>query len=320
MTWKGKNILITGATHFIAGHLAERLVMLGSNVKAFVRYDYQNNRGSLDRLPVHIANRVEVFHGSLTNPEAIDFVARNTDIVFHFGALDMLPLYINARDYLEKTIIGTFNVLNAVKQHEMQRLIHISTAEVYGRVMEMPISEESSLKAQSPHISSDIGAEKLVEGFYLSYNLPVTTARLFNTYGPMQSKGAIVPTIITQGVVGTKILLGNMHPIRDFIYVEDVVSGLIRMAEAPGSIGEAINLGSGQGISVGDLAERIMALIGTDIEILFDATRIRPQNSDMEQLIADITKANELLGWQPETSLDSGLEQTIEWFAEHVRV
>ena len=320
MIWKGRNVLITGATHFIAGHLAERLVVLGSNVKAFVRYDYQNNRGSLDRLPVHIANRVEVLHGSLTNPEAIDFAARDIDVVFHFGALDMLPLYINARDYLEKTVLGTFNVLNAVKQHEMQRLIHISTAEVYGKVADMPINEQSPLKAQSPHVSSDIGAEKLVEGFHLSYGLPVTTARLFNTYGPMQSKGAIVPTIITQGVVGTRILLGNMHPIRDFIYVDDVVSGLVRMAEVSESIGEAINLGSGHGISVGDLAERIMALIGTDIEILFDATRIRPQSSDMEQLIADITKAKELLGWQAETSLDTGLGRTIEWFAEHVRV
>ncbi len=320
MTWKGKNVLITGATHFIAGHLAERLVMLGSSVRAFIRYDYQNNRGSLDKLPVHIANRIEVFHGSLTNPEAVDFATRDIDVVFHFGALDMLPLYINARDYLEKTVFGTFNVLNAVKQHEIQRLINISSAEVYGKVVDMPINEESPLKAQSPHISSDIGAEKLAEGFYLSYNLPVTTARLFNTYGPMQSKGAVIPTIITQGVVGTRILLGNMHPVRDFVYVDDVVSGLIRIAEVPESIGGAVNLGSGQGISVGDLAERIMALIGTDIEILFDATRIRPQSSDMEQLIADITKADELLGWQPETSLDKGLEQTIEWFAEHVRV
>lgn len=319
MSWKGKNVLITGATHFIAGHLAERLVTLGSNVRALARYDYQSNRGSLDSLPVHIGNRIEVFYGSLTNPEAIDFVARNTDVVFHFGAMDMPPLYINTRDYLERAFLGTFNVLNAVKQREIQRLIHISTAEMYGKMEGMPISEESPLKALSPYISGDIGAEKLVEGFYLSYNLPVTTARLFNTYGPMQSRDSIVPTIITQGVLGTKILLGNMHPIRDFIYVEDVVSGLIRMAEAPESVGEAINIGSGKGISVGDLAERIIALIGTDIEILFDATRIRPQNSEIEQLIADITKASDLLGWKPETSLDMGLEQTIEWFAKHAR-
>lgn len=320
MAWKGKNILITGATHFIAGHLAERLIGLGGSVKALVRYDYQNNCGSLDNLPVHIRNRIEVFHGSLTNPEVIDFATRGAHVVFHFGVLDMLPFYINARDYLEKTVLGTFNVLNVAKQHEVQRFVHISTAEVYGKVADMPISEGNSLKAQSPHISSDIGAEKLVEGFHLSYNLPVTIARLFNTYGPMQSKGAIIPTIITQGIVGTRILLGNMRPIRDFIYVEDVVSGLIKMAEVPESIGKAINLGSGHGISVGDLAEKIIDLIGTDIEILFDAARIRPQSSDMEQMIADIARASELLGWQPEISLGVGLERTIEWFAKHVRI
>ena len=320
MSWEGKNVLITGATHFIAGHLAQKLVTLRSNVRAFVRYDYQRDRGSLDKLPVHIGDRIEVLGGSLRNPEAVDFATGNMDVVFHFGVLDMLPLYINVRDYLETTILGTFNVLNAAKKHEVQRLIHISTAEVYGKVTDMPINEEYSLKAQSPHISSDIGAEKLVEGYYLSYNLPVTVARLFNTYGPIQSKDAIIPTIITQGIVESKILLGNMHPVRDFVYVENTVDGIIKIAETPESIGEAINLGSGQGISVGDLAERIMTLIGRDLEILFDATRIRPPSSDMEQLIADITKAKELLGWQPENSLDEGLERTIEWFAEHARV
>ena len=320
MSWEGKNVLITGATHFIAGHLAQKLVTLRSNVRAFVRYDYQRDRGSLDKLPVHIGDRIEVLGGSLRNPEAVDFATGNMDVVFHFGVLDMLPLYINVRDYLETTILGTFNVLNAARKHEVQRLIHISTAEVYGKVTDMPINEEYSLKAQSPHISSDIGAEKLVEGFYLSHNLPVTVARLFNTYGPVQSKDAIIPTIITQGITETNILLGNMHPVRDFVYVENTVDGLIKMAETPKSVGEAINLGSGRGISVGDLAERIMTLIGRDIEILFDATRIRPPSSDMEQLIAGITKAKELLGWQPENSLDEGLERTIEWFAEHARV
>ena len=320
MAWGGKNVLVTGATHFIAGHLSQKLITLGSNVRAFVRYDYQKSRGSLDKLPVHIADRIEVLCGSLTNPEAVDFAMRNMDVVFHFGVLDMIPLHINTRDYLETTVLGTFNVLNAARKHEVQRLIHISTAEVYGKVTDMPINEEYSLKAQSPHISSDIGAEKLVEGFYLSHNLPVTVARLFNTYGPVQSKDAIIPTIITQGITETNILLGNMHPVRDFVYVENTIDGLIKMAETPKSVGEAINLGSGQGISVGDLAERIMTLIGRDIEILFDATRIRPPSSDMEQLIADITKAKELLGWQPENSLDEGLERTIEWFAEHARV
>jgi dTDP-glucose 4,6-dehydratase len=241
MTWKNKNVLITGATRFVGSHLAEKLVMSGSNVKAFIRYDYQNEQGSLNRLPVHIKNKIEVIPGSLTNPEAIDDAVKNTEIVFHFGALDLIPhSYTNLRDYLEATVIGTLNVLNAVKKYDVQKLVHISTAKVYGEVKEMPINEKSPLKAQSPHISSDIGAEKLVEGYYLSDNLPVTIVRLFNTYGPVQSRDAIIPTIIAQGLVEPKMFLGDMRPIRDFIYVEDVVEGLIKAAETPESVGEAL--------------------------------------------------------------------------------
>jgi dTDP-glucose 4,6-dehydratase len=317
MSWKDKNVLITGATHFISSHLAEKLVTLDSNVKAFIRYDYQNAWGSLDKLPVYIKNKIEVIPGSLMNPEAIDDAVENTDVVFHFGVLDMFPLHTNVREYLEKTIIGTFNVLNAVKKYDVQKLVHISTAEVYGKVKEMPILEESPLKAQGPHISSDISAEKLVEGYYLSYNLPVTIVRLFNTYGPIQSKDAIIPTIITQGLVAQKLFLGNMHAVRDFIYVEDVVEGLMKTAEIPESVREAINLGSGQGISIGNLADKIVRLLGRDVEILFDAMRIRLQDHGIEKLVADITKANHLLGWQPKTSLDDGLKQTIEWFSKH---
>ena len=316
MTWKDKNILITGATHFVGSQLAEKLVMAGSNVKAFIRYVHQNHQGSLNRLPVHIKNKIEVIPGSLTNPETIDDAVKNTDIVFHFGALDTIPYsHTNLRDYLEKTIIGTFNVLNAVKKFDVQKLVHISTAKVYEEVKEMPIDEEHPLQALSPHISSDIGAEKLVEGYHLAYNLPAAIVRLFNVYGPMQSKDAVIPTIIAQGLVEPKLFLGDMRPIRDFVYVEDVVEGLMKAAETPESAGEAINLGSGQGISIGDLADKIVALIGRDVEILFDATRIRTQSPDIERLVADITKANHLLSWQPKTSLDGGLKQTIEWLS-----
>jgi dTDP-glucose 4,6-dehydratase len=321
MTWKNKNVLITGATHFIGNHLAEKLVMLGSNVKAFIRYDYQNNWGSLDKLPVYIKNKIEVIPGSLTNPEAIDYAVENADIVFHFGVLDMIPyLHANARDYLENTVIGAFNVLNAAKKYDVQKLIHISTADVYGKAQEMPINEKCPLKAQSPHISGDIGAEKLVEGYYLSYNLPATIVRLFNAYGPVQSREAIIPTIIAQSLAEPKLFLGNMHAIRDFIYVDDIVEGLIKAAEIPESVGEVINIGSGQGISIGNLAEKILTLIDRDVEIIFDATRIRIQVPDVEQFVADIRKANDLLSWQPKTSLDDGLKQTIEWFSKRTVV
>lgn len=320
MIWKGERITITGATHFVASHLAEKLVMLGSNVRAFCEYDYQNDYGSLSRLPMHIRSRIEVIAGSLTNTEATEYAIENTDIVFHFGALDMVPSLISARDYLEKTIIGTFNMLNAAKKNNIQKFIHISNGEVYGNMEKMPINEECPLKAQSPHISGDVGAEKLAEAYYLSHNLPVSIARLFNTYGPMQSSGAIIPTIIEQGLVETRLLLGNMHAVRDFVYVKDIVDGLIKMAEVPESVGEAINLGSGQGISIGDLAEKIVSLIGRDVEILFDATRLRLQNSNIGRMIADIKKAGDILGWQPKISLETGIRQTIDWFSEHAGV
>jgi nucleoside-diphosphate-sugar epimerase len=315
-----KNILITGATHFVAVNLAERLVRLGANVKAFIRYDYYNDTGLLDRLPVYIKNKIQVIHGSLTNPEAVDYAVKDTNVVFHFGMLDMVPSNTNAREYLEATVIGTFNVLNSAREYNVEKLVHISTAEVYGKVKDIPISEEYSLKAQSPHISSDISAEKLIEGYYSSYKLPVTIARLFNAYGPMQSKDAVIPTIILQGLTEPELLLGNMHTIRDFIYVDDVVAGLIKMAEIPESTGEAINFGSGQGISIGELSNKIIRLIGSNAKITFDATRIRLQDHHISQLVADVTKAKNLLGWEPKVSLDNGLEQTIKFFRVYLNL
>lgn len=321
MTWKNKNVLITGATHFIASHLAEQLVRLGCNVKAFIRYDYQKNQGSLDKLPVHIENQISVISGNLTNPEAIDRAASDADLIFHFGMLDMIPYsHVNFRDWLEANILGTLNVLNAAKKHEVQKLVHVSTIEVYGEVKDMPVDEEHPLQAQSPYIASIIGAEKLAEGYYSSENLPVVIIRLSNVYGPVQSRASIIPTIIAQGLVEQKLFLGNMHAIRDFVYVDDVVDGFLKTAETPKSIGKAINLGTGEGISIGDLADKVMSSIGRDVEILFDATKIRPSSHDIEQLVADIKKANQLLYWQPKTSLDNGLKQTIEWFSEHTDI
>ena len=316
--WRENNVLITGATHFIASHLAQRLVTMGANVRAFSRYDYQGDYGSLSRLPIHIKNRIEIVAGSLLNQEAVEYAVNDIDLIFHFGLLDMVPSTINVRDYLEGTFIGTFNILNAARKFDVKKFIHISSAEVYGKVDEMPIHENFTLKAQSLNSSGDIGAEKIVEAHRSSYNMPVSIARVFNAYGPIQSRDAVIPTIIEQALIGDKILLGNMHAIRDFIYVEDVLEGLIRMSERAESEGQIINLGSGEGISIGDLAEQITFLIGRGVEIVFDATRIRLQH-DIQKQVADITRAKKLLGWHPEISLNLGLKQTIDWFAEHVR-
>jgi nucleoside-diphosphate-sugar epimerase len=319
MNWKNKNVLVTGADHFISIHLIERLVKLGCNVKAFVRHDYHNSIGSMENIPAYIRKRIQVIFGSLTNPDIIECAVKDTDIVFHFGILDVIPYdAINIRSYLEGNIIGTFNLLNSAKNYKIERIIHISTAEVYGNVKDIPIGESNTLKALSPQIGCDIGAEKLVEGYYNSCNLPLTIIRLFNTYGPIQSLKAIVPTIITQVLKEPKLLLGDMHAVRDFVYVEDIVDGLIKAVEVPESVGTALNLGSGNGISIGDLADIIVNIVGREVEVIFDATRIRIKTPTLDQMIADITKAKELLGWQPKTSLNAGLEKTIEWFAEHI--
>lgn len=317
--WR-KNVLITGATHFLAVNLVERLVKLGANVRAFIRYDYYNDIGLLDKLPIYVKNKIQVIHGSLTNPEAIDYAVKDTDIVFHFGMIDMVPSDTNAREYLETTVIGTFNMLNSARKYKVKKLVHISTAEVYGKVKNIPINEECPLKALSPYVSIDISAEKLVEGYYSAFRLPVTIVRLFNVYGPMQSKNAIIPTIIIQGLIEPELLLGDMHAIRDFIYVDDAVTGLIKIVEIPESTGEVINLGSGQGISIGELSDKIIKLIGSDAKVTFDATRVRLQDHHIGQLVADITKAKNLLGWKPEVSLDSGLEQTIKFFRIYLNI
>lgn len=215
-------------------------------------------------------------------------------------------------------MIGTFNILNVAKKYEVQRFVHVSSAKVYETVENIPINEEYRLIARSPRIGIEIGAEKLVEGHHMLYGLPVSIVRIFNVYGPIQSKFAIVPTVIVQALIGTEVLLGNMHAVRDFVYVDDVIEGIVKTAELPEAVGETVHFGSGHSTSIESLSERILSLIGKDIEIVFDATRIRTQEPDIMWSVADITKAEKMLRWQPETSLELGLERTIEWFAEHM--
>ena len=186
MNWKNKNVLVTGADHFISIHLIEKLVKLGCNVKAFIRHDYHNSMGSLENMPAYIRESMQVIFGSLTNPDIIECAVKDTNVIFHFGILNVIPYDVtNTRSYLEGSIIGTFNLLNSAQKNKIEKIIHISTAEVYGNVKETPISESNTIKALSPQIGCDIGAEKLVEGYYNSYNLPLTIIRLFNTYGPI---------------------------------------------------------------------------------------------------------------------------------------
>jgi nucleoside-diphosphate-sugar epimerase len=206
-------------------------------------------------------------------------------------------------------------MLNAVKEYGVEKMIQTSSSEVYGTARYSPIDEEHPLQAQSPYSASKIAADKLVESFHLSYNLPLAIIRPFNTYGPRQSARAVIPTIITQALSRDKVFLGAAHPTRDFLYVADTVSGFVKMAEIPDTVGEVVNIGTGTEISIGDLADRIVSLIGKEAEIVLDAERLRPQTSEVKRLIADNSKARKLMGWKPEIPLNEGLKRTIEWIS-----
>ena len=319
MDWRGKKVLVTGAGGFIGSHLVEKLVALGSDVRAFVRYNSRNDYGLIEVLPEDIQEKLTVVVGDLRDSDSVNSVVRNIDLVFHLGASISIPYsYVSPNNFVATNIIGTLNVLNAVKDYSIQKMVHTSSSEVYGTAQYIPIDEKHPLQAQSPYAASKIGADKMVESYHLTYGLPVATVRPFNTYGPRQSSRAVIPTIITQALTKDEIKLGATSPTRDFNYVEDTVSAFIKVAESPESVGQALNFGSGKEISIGDLACEIISLVGRSINIVSDDERIRPGKSEVDRLLADATKARELLGWEPMFSLTDGLSNVIGWMSEHL--
>jgi len=317
--WSDKTVLVTGAGGFIGSHLTERLVDLNANVKAFVRYNSRNSWGMLELLPREKLDQVEVVMGDIRDYDAVLKAMKDVDIVFHLASLIAIPYsYVHPREVVETNVLGTLNVLMAAKELGVDRFVHTSTSEVYGTAKYVPIDENHPLQGQSPYSASKIGADKLAESFYLSYDLPVCIIRPFNTYGPRQSARAVIPTIITQALTGDKVYLGNLHPTRDYTYVDDTVRAFIMIAECRKAIGEVINVGSNFEISIGDLARKIISLIGRDVEIVVDPKRIRPSKSEVERLRCDYTKARKILGWEPKISLEEGLRRTIDWIREHI--
>ena len=319
MSWKDKKVLITGAGGFIGSHLAEKLVALGSDVRAFVRYNSRNDYGLIEVLPEDVQEELTVVVGDLRDSDSVNNAVRDVDLVLHLGASISIPYsYVSPNNFVATNIIGAVNVLNAVKEYGIQKMVHTSSSEVYGTAQYIPIDEKHPLQAQSPYAASKIGADKMVESYYLSYGLPVATVRPFNTYGPRQSSRAVIPTIITQALTKDEIRLGVTSPTRDFNYVADMVSAFMRAAESPESAGQALNFGSGKEISIGDLAGRIISLVGRDVAIVCDDERIRPEKSEVNRLLADATKAKELLGWKPLFSLTDGLRNVIDWMSKHL--
>ncbi len=319
MNWNNRQVLVTGAGGFIASHLVERLIEEGARVRAFIRYTSRGDVGMLKMLPAETFPQVEIVRGDLRDAEAIRNAMRGVDTVFHLGALIAIPYsYIHPREVIETNVMGTLNVLTAAREFGTRRVIHTSTSEVYGTAQYTPIDEAHPLQGQSPYSASKIGADKIAESFYRSFDVPVTTIRPFNTYGPRQSARAVIPTIITQTLTRDEIKLGSLAPSRDFTFVSDTVNGFLKIAEAENALGQEINLGNDNTIRIGDLAEKIFKIIGKTPKVITDEQRIRPEKSEVMKLWASNQKALEMLGWQPQTSLDEGLRLTIEWISNHL--
>lgn len=317
--WAGRAVLVTGAGGFIPSHLVETLVGAGARVRAFVRYNSRGDLGLIEQLPEAVRQQVEIVAGNLSDLPAVLAASQEIEIIFHLGALIAIPYsYVHPAEVVETNVIGTLNVLLAARQNGVQRVVHTSTSEVYGTALRVPIDEDHPLQGQSPYSASKIGADKLAESFYRSFNTPVVTLRPFNTYGPRQSTRAVIPTIITQALTSPVVRLGNLDARRDLTYVSDTVAGFMQIASTPGVEGETFNLGTGSEVTVRELAELIIDIIGKPVGIEIDASRMRPEKSEVQRLISDNRRARERLGWTPQVDLRSGLERTIAWVEQHL--
>jgi len=315
-----KKVLVTGAGGFIGSHLTEKLVELGSEVTALVQYNPLGNWGWLEKSPNSIKRNLNVVLGDIRDYVLLDKVIKKNDVIFHLASLIGIPYsYVSPDSYLDTNIKGTLNLLMAAKNYNIERFIHTSTSEVYGSALYTPIDEKHPLQAQSPYAASKIAADKLVESFNKSYNMPTCIIRPFNTYGPRQSARAVIPTIISQALTKEKVTLGSLYPVRDFSFIYDVIDGFIKIAEKNKAIGETINIGSGTGYSIVQLSKKIFKIIGKKKRIVFESERERPDKSEVAKLIADNAKAKKLLGWEPRTKIDEGLKKTINWISKNLK-
>lgn len=308
-------ILITGADGFIGSHLTEELIKKGHKVKAFVYYNSFNTWGWLDTLPKDILNEIEVFAGDIRDPNGVRESMKDIDEVYHLAALIAIPFSYHSPDsYVDTNIKGTLNVLQAAKHLDTKRVLITSTSEVYGTAQYVPIDEKHPFQGQSPYSATKIGADRLAESFYRSFNMPVTIVRPFNTYGPRQSARAVIPTIITQLLAGKKeIKLGSLTPTRDFNYVKDTANGFIEIAKSNKTIGEEINISTQKEISIGELAKEIIGQVNPNAKIVCDDQRLRPEKSEVNRLLGSNEKIMNLTNWEPIYTLETGIAETIKW-------
>ena len=314
-------VLVTGADGFIGSHLTEMLLEQGHDVKAFTYYNSFNNWGWLDTLPKEKLNQIEIFSGDIRDPNGVDEAIQGVEQIFHLAALIAIPFSYHSPDsYVDTNIKGTLNVLQAAKRHNTSRVLITSTSEVYGTAIYVPIDEKHPFQGQSPYSATKIGADRLAESFYRSFNLPVTIVRPFNTYGPRQSARAVIPTIISQLLAGyEEIKLGSLTPTRDFNFVKDTARGFIAIAKSDRTIGEEINIATQQEISIGELAQEIINQINPNAQIICEEERLRPVNSEVNRLLGSNAKIKSLTDWVPHYKLQDGIKETIAWIKDNMK-
>lgn len=319
MNWQDRPVLVTGAGGFIGSHLVDELLHQGAKVTALVHYNARNNWGMLEGRYDDNTHNLQVVLGDITDPQCVKRAVANREIVFHLAALIGIPYsYVAPESYINTNIKGTLNILQACLDENIDRVVTTSTSEVYGSAQYTPIDEKHPLQGQSPYSASKIGADKIAESYYCSFGLPVTTIRPFNTFGPRQSARAVIPTIITQALTSDTVRLGSLTPVRDLTFVADTVAGFIRLAERDNTVGRTINIGTGKSVTIGELASTIIRMVNPSASVVCEEKRIRPEKSEVIQLLCDNTLAGQLTGWKPAYSLEDGLKLTIGWMKEHI--
>lgn len=317
MTLAGRTCLVTGGCGFIGSHLSERLVEEGARVRVLVHYNSEGRRGWLETSDA--ADRIEFVPGDVRDRDSLRPAVEGADVVFHLAALIAIPYSFRApASFVDTNVTGTLNVMRLAAEAGVDRVVHTSTSEVYGTALEVPISEDHPLQGQSPYAASKIGGDKMAEALHRQRGVPLVTVRPFNTYGPRQSERAVIPTIIGQCLSGEgEVRLGNLSPTRDFNYVADTVDGFVRAAVADGAVGRTLNVGSGREVSIGELVDVIADVVGTDVTVVQEEERVRPDDAEVDRLLCDATRAREVLGWEPRHTLEEGLEETVDWFRDH---
>lgn len=317
--YRGKKVFVTGAGGFIGSHVVEELVMKGAEVTALVHYNASSYINNLRFVPQEILSKVDIKFGDVTDAFQMQTLTKDSDIVLHLAALIGIPYsYAAPAAYVAANINGTLNMLEAARNNSISKIVVTSTSETYGTAIYTPIDEKHPMQGQSPYSATKIGADKIAESYFLSFNLPVCVFRPFNTFGPRQSMRAVIPTIITQALNSKEIKLGSLSPVRDMVFVKDTARGFLMAGMEEKSIGEVISVGTGVGATVGEIAEMILNILGSDKKIVEDSQRVRPEKSEVFKLICDNRKAKELLNWSPQYTLEEGLREAISFIQKNI--